>query len=93
MNVGRSDLVPPLTLAVDPKAADTLFLIPFGGPAVGWTPDAGITWFFLPNNSGHFLGGNLSLASVAKTSPETLYIPSTTGGVVSLTLKNGQRPV
>jgi photosystem II stability/assembly factor-like uncharacterized protein len=88
VNVGRSDLVPPLTLAIDPKAADTFFLIPFGGPAVGWTPDGGTNWFWLPNNTGNFLGGNLSLAAVAKTSPETLYIPSTTVGLVSLPLQH-----
>jgi photosystem II stability/assembly factor-like uncharacterized protein len=89
VKVGRSDLVPPLTLAIDPSAADTLFLIPFGGPAVGWTPDGGVTWFWLSDGiAGNLLGGNLSRPAIAKTTPETLYIPSPSVGVLSLTLQH-----
>lgn len=89
VNVGRSDLVPPLTLAIDPSTADTLFLIPFGGPAVGWTPDGGVTWFWLSDGiAGNLLGGNLSHPAIAKTTPETLYIPSPNVGVLSLTLQH-----
>jgi len=76
-------------LAIDPRAADTLFLIPFGGPAVGWSPDAGTTWFWLSDGiAGKSLGGNLSFSAIATTTPEVLYIPSSTSGVVSLVLQH-----
>jgi photosystem II stability/assembly factor-like uncharacterized protein len=89
VNTGRSDLVSPLTVAIDPRAADTLFLIPFGGPAVGWSPDAGTTWFWLSDGiAGKALGGNLSVPAIATTTPEVLYIPSSTAGVLSLVLQH-----
>jgi photosystem II stability/assembly factor-like uncharacterized protein len=89
VNLGRSDVGGNLMLAIDPESPDTLFLIPYGGPAVGWSPDGGATWFWLSNGLGKFtLGGYLSASVVSRTTPEVLYIPSSTVGLVSLTLQH-----
>jgi photosystem II stability/assembly factor-like uncharacterized protein len=89
VNLGRSDLGSLLTLAVDPGLADTLFLLPWDAPVVGWSPDGGATWFWLTNGLGQFLlGGNGTVSAISKTAPEVLYIPSNTVGLVSLTLQH-----
>jgi len=79
-----------LTVAVDPKSADTIFIVPTQGPAVGWSPDGGISWFWLSNGLGQFFLGSTFGAGpvIAGTSPETLYIPSPNVGVVSLVLQH-----
>jgi hypothetical protein len=91
--LGRSDLNGPLTLAIDPRSPDTLFVISWStytmASAVGWSADGGVTWLWLTNGLGHFLlGGNGSVSAVSSTNPEVLYIPSSTVGLVSLTLQH-----
>jgi photosystem II stability/assembly factor-like uncharacterized protein len=90
LNLGRSDLGAPLELAVDPKSADTVFLIPYNGPAVGWSPDGGETWFWLSNGLAPLLpiGGNYTSAAIAATTPEVLFISAPYEGVVSLVLQH-----
>lgn len=89
VNLGRSDLGSILTLAVDPGFADTLFLIPWLVPVVGWSPDGGVTWFWLKNGLGQvFVGGYGSVSAISRAKPEVLYIPSLTGGLVSLSLQH-----
>jgi photosystem II stability/assembly factor-like uncharacterized protein len=79
-----------ITIVVDPKSADTLFIVPTRGPAVGWSPDGGASWYWLSNGLGHYFLGSQSSAGpvIAGTNPETLYIPSPTVGVISLTLQH-----
>lgn len=87
VDLGRSDLGL-LTLAIDPKSADTLLLIGSSG-TVGWSPDGGTTWTWLPDGLPNvMLGGNFTHPAIAKGNPEVLYIPSPTVGLVSLTLQH-----
>ncbi len=101
VDLGQSNIVS-VTVAVDPKVANTLFAVATAGadiPAsqVGWSPDAGTTWFWLDNGlKDILLGGNVAsiagpvnfLPAIAKTSPEILYLPSGTVGIVSLELQH-----
>lgn len=85
-------------LAIDPKAADTLFLVPRGETAVGWSADGGTTWVWLSNGLGTnglkwvsvdlVSNGFSGRLAIAQTTPEVLYIPVTDYGLVSLVLQH-----
>lgn len=86
---------PYLNVIVDPKVADNLLVIA-SLDTVGWSPDGGKTWTWYQNVlpqtyftvTGDFasVGGGISLPTVASSSPEVLYIPSMTSGIISLTM-------
>lgn len=87
---GFDGLDGPLQIIVDPKSADTLFMVPSAGPP-GWSPDGGNTWFPLSDGltSDVLLGSNFGFVSaIAGTSPEVLYIPSSNRGLVSMVLQH-----
>jgi len=87
---GFSNVVRPLQIIVDPKSADTLFMVPMQG-SVGWSPDGGDTWFPLSNGLTSDIGFCSSfwcLSAISGTDPEILYIPSTNRSLTSLALQH-----
>jgi photosystem II stability/assembly factor-like uncharacterized protein len=88
------------SLAVDPKAADTLFLVDEQyprGSEVGWSSDGGATWVWLSSGLGTN-GLNVIIVDnvytefgrmvIAPSNPEVLYIPVIDYGLVSLVLQH-----
>lgn len=87
---------PYLNIVVDPRTANTLFVIA-SLDTVGWSPDGGQTWVWFQNVlpqtyltvTGNFatVGGAVSLPAMSMSDPGVLYIPSMTSGVISLTMQ------
>ncbi|MGD0292310.1 MAG: hypothetical protein ABSB30_00485 [Terracidiphilus sp.] len=82
------------TVIVDPEYADNIFLTGYSQTGtglflglVGWSPDGGTTWVWLPDNLPQVaMPNSWSLSVIAKSSPEVLYMPSSSVGVLALTL-------
>jgi photosystem II stability/assembly factor-like uncharacterized protein len=82
------------TVIVDPEYADNIFLTGYSQTGsglfpgiVGWSPDGGVTWVWIPDNLPQVaMPANWSLSAIAKSSPEVLYLPSSSVGVLALTL-------
>jgi len=98
VSLGSSHSAGPL--AIDPKTADTLFLLDEQNPRgsdVGWSSDGGATWVWLSTGLGtngldkilindvYTEAGRLA---IAPSTPEVLYIPVIDYGLVSLVLQH-----
>lgn len=87
VNFGRSDFSNDFEVLVDPKSADSLFVVGtlISGPAVGWSQDGGGTWSWITNGlERHLPWSVFTKAAIAPTDPEILYLPSFDVGVLSL---------
>ena len=86
---------PNLNVVVDPGVPDSLFLV-VSLDTVGWSVDGGQTWDWFKNIlpqtnltvTGDFAStiGGVSLSGSSETTPEVLYFPSMTSGVISLSM-------